>query len=94
MVIDPAVASSASSSIVVALRDGSRIEEATSVPLGAPENPVSDAELVEKFDGLARLVLSRDTAGRLADAVLSLDRAANVRILPAMLRGDGPRSST
>ncbi|MEZ5842747.1 MAG: MmgE/PrpD family protein [Hyphomicrobiaceae bacterium] len=94
MVIDPAVASSASSSIVVELRDGSRIEEATSVPLGAPENPVSDAELVEKFDGLARLVLSRDTAGRLAAAVLSLDRAANVRILPAMLRGDGPRSGT
>ncbi|MCX7372032.1 MAG: MmgE/PrpD family protein [Alphaproteobacteria bacterium] len=53
------------------------------VPKGEPGNFLSEAELRAKFHGLADAVLGREQASRLADAIIGLDRAADVH---AMLR--------
>ncbi len=47
------------------------------VPKGEPGNFLTEAELRAKFHGLADAVLGAERARQLADAVLSLDRAAD-----------------
>jgi 2-methylcitrate dehydratase PrpD len=45
------------------------------VPKGEPDNFMSEAEFLEKFDGLCRPYLSAEAARRLARGLLSLDQA-------------------
>jgi 2-methylcitrate dehydratase PrpD len=48
------------------------------VPKGEPSNFLSETELRAKFAGLADAVLGPERAGALADALLAIDRAADV----------------
>jgi 2-methylcitrate dehydratase PrpD len=48
------------------------------VPKGEPDNFLTDAELRSKFQGLAVPVLGAEHADRLADALLTIDSAANL----------------
>ncbi len=86
--IDETVQSSAQSAVTFHLRDGTTIEEATAIPLGAPENPVDDAGLVAKFDELAGLVLGTAESGRLGRMLLALDKEKDARAMLSLL----PRS--
>ncbi|SDB49021.1 MmgE/PrpD family protein [Belnapia rosea] len=54
---------------------------------GEPENFLTEAELRAKFHGLVDAVLGRERAMQLADAVITLDRAADVN---GMLRLGAP----
>ena len=45
---------------------------------GEPENFLTEAELRAKFHGLVDAVLGRDRAIQLADAVIGLERSADV----------------
>lgn len=85
MKLDPTVESSSHSSVTMVLKDGTRLEEATSIPLGAPENPVSDKDLIAKFDELAEVVISRDASKTLANALLSIESVDDVRTLLPLL---------
>ncbi len=66
------------------------------VAKGEPENFLTEAELRAKFTGLAEAVLGRERSARLADAVLSIDRAGEVAglmrlaapLMSARLAGD------
>ncbi|HEX4262491.1 MAG TPA: MmgE/PrpD family protein [Acetobacteraceae bacterium] len=66
------------------------------VPKGEPANFLTEAELREKFMGLTETVLGGARAVRLADAVLAIDRAADVAqlmrlaapLMAAKLAGD------
>lgn len=51
------------------------------VPKGEPDNFMTDAELADKFHGLADAILSPARASGLADAVLSLETAKDVSVL-------------
>ena len=51
------------------------------VPKGEPGNFLTEAELRSKFHGLVDRVLGAERATQLADAVVSLDRAADVNAL-------------
>ncbi len=82
---DESVTASWASSLLVETVDGRRFEEATTTPLGAPENPVSLAQLREKFDGLAALVLPRGQADALAETMLGLERLDDVGVLQRLL---------
>jgi 2-methylcitrate dehydratase PrpD len=85
MVIDQSVESSARSSLTFHLRDGRALEEATAIPLGAPQNPLDDAGLIAKFDELAGLVLDADVCKRLSTALLGLNKIEDAReLLPLM----------
>ncbi|MBR0651924.1 MmgE/PrpD family protein [Roseomonas terrae] len=57
------------------------------VPKGEPANFLTEAELRAKFHGLADAVLGADRAKQLADAVINLDKAADVH---GMLRLGAP----
>ncbi len=48
------------------------------IPKGEPDNFLTDAELRQKFEGLATAVLGKDRTAQLADSLLALDRAPNL----------------
>jgi 2-methylcitrate dehydratase PrpD len=56
--------------VEIALRDGRRLDAYVDVPRGMPDRPVSDADLLDKFLGLAGPVLGAPAAQGLADLVL------------------------
>lgn len=71
--------------VTVTLEDG---EEITSEKvyrfLGHGENPMSEAQLREKFDDCSRDFLSPDTANELFLAIRNLDKLPNTRELPTL----------
>jgi 2-methylcitrate dehydratase len=63
------------SEIVVTMRDGQRHTARTGITRGHHLNPMSDAELEEKFRGIAELVCPPDRLDALIHALWSLDEA-------------------
>jgi len=70
--------------VAVRMRDGSVHEESTPSPRGAPQNPLSYDELVEKFTSLASQVLTNARARELAETIRSLERVKDVSSLVSM----------
>jgi 2-methylcitrate dehydratase PrpD len=79
----------------IALRDGTELTAAGDYPRGNPENPVSTAELEDKFRSLIAPRFGDDVAGRAIVAVRALPACADVaRIFPALLAGcSAPRAT-
>ena len=71
----------------VTTTDGTRHEVRVDANRGGPANPLSSAELAEKFRLNAVRVLDDDTARTVADAGLALPEAPDVRALMAGVRG-------
>ena len=57
---------------------GKTFSRSVVIPKGEPENFLTEAEIATKFHALADAVLGASQAGRLAEAVLALDRAPGV----------------
>ncbi|MDE2333356.1 MAG: MmgE/PrpD family protein [Rhodospirillales bacterium] len=57
---------------------GQVFEKTVTVPRGEPANFLSEADLRTKFAGLTESVLGAERTARLADAVLAIDRTADV----------------
>lgn len=64
--------------IRVRTRDGRVWEQRQAANRGGPKNPMSGDEIREKFMDNARLRLSPEAAGRLADAILQIERYERV----------------
>jgi 2-methylcitrate dehydratase PrpD len=62
----------------ITLRDGRVIDETQEHNIGSPENPMSEADLIAKFDDNASAMLSAPQRRHLADAILSLDGLEDV----------------
>ncbi|MBX3578400.1 MAG: MmgE/PrpD family protein [Rhizobiaceae bacterium] len=62
-----------SGEVIVALSDGRRIGRRQQVNSGAPERPVTDAEIVRKFEGNASTALSSGQVEELKALILSAD---------------------
>jgi 2-methylcitrate dehydratase PrpD len=60
-------------------RDGTVSEAVVGAPRGTPENPLTAAEVLEKYTANARLALDAGAADRLAEAVLGLRDRPDVR---------------
>ena len=84
--VDTSVAEDAAE-VTVTLRDGRSITESVEHATGAPENPMSDAHLENKFRTLARRVLSQSQADELLAALWALDTADDVTGVMALTRG-------
>lgn len=71
--------------VTITTTDGRSFEKQLDYPKGDPRNPLSDAEIEEKFDALAEPVMS--AAGRQAvkDCVWKLDELGSVAELTALL---------
>jgi 2-methylcitrate dehydratase len=60
-------------------------------PKGDPRNPLSDAEIEEKFAALADGVLSKTSQAKLKDAIWNLEKIASVTKLMALMKSDVAR---
>ena len=67
------------SSVEVTDTAGRTVRAELAFPKGEPENPLTEAEIVEKFLLLAAHLVDRETALSIADAILHLDRVAEIR---------------
>ena len=84
--VDTSVAEDAAE-VTVTLRDGRSITESVEHATGAPENPMSDAHLENKFRTLARRVLSQPQADELLATLWTLDTADDVTGVMALTQG-------
>jgi 2-methylcitrate dehydratase PrpD len=74
-----------SGELIVRLKNGREVRHRETINRGAGERPITNAEVVAKFLDNAALVMSRDKAERIRDAVLALDSAPDARDLAAQL---------
>ncbi|WP_296258092.1 MULTISPECIES: MmgE/PrpD family protein [unclassified Pseudomonas] len=74
--------------VTVFTRDGRHATQQVKAPLGGPLNPVSDTQLLEKFNSLARRAIPAVQAQKLAKVCLDLDKANNLHSLLDLLRFD------
>ena len=76
--------------VVVTIRtaDGRELSRRIDYPRGDPRNPLTDADLEEKFDALAEPVLGVERRRQVKDAVWTLERQEAVTDLMHLLRAD------
>ena len=67
------------------LNDGTTYTETIPHPTGTPGNPMNDAMVKEKFNGLAAAVLPPEKAEKAAHALWELDKLSDVRELMPLL---------
>jgi 2-methylcitrate dehydratase len=68
--------------------DGRNFSKQLDYPKGDPRNPLSDAEIEEKFRALAEGVLSVKAQNKLIDAIWNLENVASVSKLMALTKAD------
>lgn len=68
--------------------DGRSFSKQLDYPKGDPRNPLSDAEIEEKFKALAEGVLSAKAQNKLIDAIWNLEKMASVSRLMALMKAD------
>jgi 2-methylcitrate dehydratase PrpD len=80
--------------VEIDLKDGRRLEARTDYPRGEPENPLSEGDLLARFEELAGPVLGERSARGLARRLLSLDRERGLGAIGAALRSGEPAVAT
>src|SRR5467141_2112595 len=73
--------------------DGRKLSKQLDYPKGDPRNPLSDAEIEEKFRALAEGVLSEKAQDKLIDAIWNLEKCASVTKLMALMKTDVKRKA-
>ncbi len=68
--------------------DGRSFSKQLDYPKGDPRNPLSDAEIEEKFSALAEGVLTPGAQKKLMDAIWNLEKADSVSKLMALMKSD------
>ncbi len=68
--------------------DGRTFTKQLDYPKGDPRNPLSDAEVEEKFAALAEGVLSEGAQKKLKDAIWNLEKIGSVSKLMALMKAD------
>jgi 2-methylcitrate dehydratase len=72
----------------IATTDGRWLSKQLDYPKGDPRNPLSDAEIEEKFRALADGVLSEKAQKKLIGAIWSLEECASVSKVMALMKAD------
>jgi 2-methylcitrate dehydratase PrpD len=71
--------------VIVRLKDGRELRSGMTRAVGDPDVPLSDAALIEKFEGLTVPALGRDRADRLREACLGLWQAPSLTTLTGLV---------
>jgi 2-methylcitrate dehydratase PrpD len=71
--------------VTLELNDGTTYTETVEHPTGTPGNPMSDAMVQDKFNGLASAALGAEKANKAQRALWDLDKLADVRELMPLL---------
>ena len=74
-----------SGAVVITTRDGRTLEAREDVNRGAPERPMSEAEIVAKFTDAAERVFTPAKTARLVETLLAVDKIDNVASLVQQL---------
>jgi len=72
----------------ITMTDGRTVTKQLDYPKGDPRNPLSDAEIEEKFAALAEGVLSPAAQKKLKDAIWNLEKIGSVSKLMALTKSD------
>jgi 2-methylcitrate dehydratase PrpD len=72
-------------SVEIVTRDGKRFIARVDYPRGDPENPLSWAEVIQKFEGLAAPVFSGEARAEIVSRVRSLETEAEIGALSSLL---------
>jgi len=72
----------------ITIKDGSVFTKQLDYPKGDPRNPLTDAEIEEKFSALAEGVLSEKAQKKLIDAIWNLEKIGSVSKLMALMKAD------
>jgi len=67
--------------VIITCADGTKVEKRVDFPRGHAENPMSDDEVVAKFNRMAKGVISEKTAAAILDRAWKLDGLADVTSL-------------
>jgi 2-methylcitrate dehydratase len=73
--------------------DGRTFTKQLDYPKGDPRNPLTDAEVEEKFAALAEGVLSEGAQGKLKNAIWNLEKVGSVSKLMALMKADVKRKA-
>ncbi len=73
--------------VVITLKDGRKLDAELDYQQGGPENPLTAAEVLEKWRGNATLCLDDATVERLERAILAIEEHADLRAAFAPLAG-------
>ena len=74
-----------SGAVVVTTRDGRVLEAREDMNRGAPERPLSEAEVIAKFTDAAERIFAPAKAARLAETILAIDKLDDVALLTQQL---------
>ena len=66
------------SRIEIEMANGTKFEGYCEYPKGDPENPISEKELIDKFNKLCENLITKDEINRIIDLVLDLEKFDNV----------------
>jgi 2-methylcitrate dehydratase len=72
----------------ITTKDGKSFSKQLDYPKGDPRNPLSDAEIEEKFHALAEGVLSDAAQKKLVNAIWNLEKIDSVSKLMALMKAD------
>ena len=72
--------------VTIRLKDGRTVEKHVAHASGSPENPLTNAQLAEKFDAIVQPILGVERARQLFEAAWSLDEAPGVTDLLRLTR--------
>lgn len=74
-----------SGAVIVTTHDGRVLEARENMNRGAPERPLSEAEIIAKFTTSAERVFAPAKAARIAETILNIDKLADVSMLTQQL---------
>jgi 2-methylcitrate dehydratase PrpD len=83
--IDPQMSDDAEPAITVTTHAGAHYTQTVDHPLGGPQNPLSDAQVIAKFRDLVAPVITTDTSEQIIRLVLDLEHCRDVKDLCALL---------
>jgi 2-methylcitrate dehydratase PrpD len=72
--------------VAVELKDGTRFTHTATIAKGHPENPMTEAEVMEKFSGNVKTVLETSRRDALMSALRRLESVNNVRAVVDLLK--------
>jgi 2-methylcitrate dehydratase PrpD len=84
--IDDRMADEDEPAVTVVTSDDHRYTATVPFPYGSPENPLPDDRLISKFYDLSGAILPLQRLNEIAETILNLERAADIRTLPALLK--------
>jgi 2-methylcitrate dehydratase len=74
--------------VTITTTDGREFSKQVDYPKGDPRNPLTDDEIVEKFDALASPILSEGARSRIKDAIWDLENLGTITELLEMTKTD------